>query len=162
MHADTRPQDDAGRHDRRRADSFSRLERPATITPSDTLRAEVLCQFQSLRLVARTDGLAIKPCRPGEHSFVDDDLTMIENERHLSRTLLKHGTCTATTGTCIAEAGIKKSRLTVRSRCSPGVWVGGLPIIGLNPLKQAILLAAAVSLSLHGWPQTPRRGAETA
>jgi hypothetical protein len=53
MHAGiTRPQDDAGRHDRRRADSFSPLERPATITPSDTLRAEVLCQFQSLRLVA--------------------------------------------------------------------------------------------------------------
>jgi len=86
---------------------------------------------------------------------------MLENERHLARTHFKHGACTAVTGTRVAEARIKKSGITVLSRCSLGVWVGGLPIIGLNPLKQAILLATAVSLSLHG-AVTHGRGAETA
>jgi hypothetical protein len=129
------------------ADFRSDQHRGAALGP------EVLCQFQSLRLVIRANRLAIEPCGSGEHPLVDqaaDDLTMLENERHLARTHFKHGARATTTGVRMAEARIEKTGTTVLSRCSPSVWVGGSPIIGLNSLKQAILLAMAVSLSLHG------------
>jgi hypothetical protein len=114
----------------------------------------MLCQFQSLRLVIRADALAVEPAGSGEHTFIDqatDNLTMLENEWHLARTHFKHGARAVTAGTRVAEARIEEPGITVLSRCSLCVcgWAH-CPLSASNPLKLPILLATAVSLSLHG------------
>ena len=90
---------------------------------------------------------------------------MLENERYLAGAHFKHGACAVPTGTRVAEARIKKARITVLSRCSLSVWVGGLPIIGPKPVETGDLTrhrGFVISTGRHEGPWTPRRVAETA
>ena len=85
--------------------------RPGTTKQS---RPKMLAQLQALRLVVRTDALAVHRIGPRQHFLVDqpaDDLAVFENERQLARAHFQHRARALSAGAGIAEAGIEKSRV---------------------------------------------------
>src|ERR1700722_1375756 len=74
--------------------------------------AEMLGEFQALRLVVGADALTVHRIRPRQHFLVNktaDDLPMLENERHFARAHFQNRTRTFAAGTGIAEAGIEEA-----------------------------------------------------
>src|SRR4030095_2315855 len=74
----------------------------------------MLGELQALRLIVRTDALAVQFLRPRKHFLVDqtaDNLSMFENERHLSRTHFKNGARALAAGSGISKTRIEEARI---------------------------------------------------
>src|SRR5262245_30089563 len=74
----------------------------------------MLGELQALRLIVRTDALAVQFLRPCKHFLVDqtaDNLSMLKNERHLSRTHFKNGARTLAASPDIPKTWIEEARI---------------------------------------------------
>src|SRR5690242_2040270 len=78
------------------------------------LRLEVLRQLQGLRLIVGADALTVELFRPLQHRLVDqpaDDLTVLEDERHLAGAHFEDCARAATACPRIAEARVEEARI---------------------------------------------------
>src|SRR5512140_2633434 len=74
--------------------------------------AEMLRQFQMLRLIVRADALAVERVGPRHHVLVDkpaDNLAIFENEWHFARAYFENRARSCSAGTGIAEARIEEA-----------------------------------------------------
>src|SRR6516165_10257058 len=72
----------------------------------------MLRQRQSLALIGRADGAAVELVGPGDQAFVDEaaeDLTVLDQERHLVRAHFEHRTAAGTAALGGAKTGIEET-----------------------------------------------------
>src|SRR5260370_5040040 len=73
---------------------------------------EMFRQLQALRLVIRSNALAVKRVRSHVNVLVDEpphDLPVLEDERHFARAHLQHCARTMAAGARMAEAGVEEA-----------------------------------------------------
>src|SRR5262245_14955159 len=73
---------------------------------------EVLGELQALRLIVRTNTLAVQLFRPCKHPLVDqaaDNLPMLENEGHFTRAYLQHSARALAACAGVAKAGVEEA-----------------------------------------------------
>ena len=97
---------------RQRSGRLRPIAAAAPVSAACRSGAEVLRQFEPLRLIVRADAGAVKLVGTRQHFFVDqpaDDLAVFEDERHFARAHFQHRARAEPAGSGIAEAGIEEA-----------------------------------------------------
>src|SRR5258707_14188079 len=78
----------------------------------DYSHPKMLAQLQALRLIVGADALAVHGMGPGQHFLIyqpADDLAVLEDERHFTRTHFQHRAGALPAGAGVPEAGMEEA-----------------------------------------------------